>query len=316
MKRCSARHGTIKDGVLRILAIGTFSLLLFSLFELPSEASTKIVFSREDTIFLTDTEGGLPREIARGYDPEISPQGNRIAFTAYSDEGDRYIALASPATEEVEILSSVPGNNSYGPRWSPDGKFLLFNHWEDSKGNWVLGLLDLESRKFRILAPEQQGLFSPFWDFRGTFVYGQDLDFLYRIDVASGHVVEKKPLAEIIGNAMISSALRFSVSTDGSKWLFDGEIEGGPAWEKSDLPLISAIFLYTPEKGEVRQLTDRSVCAMHPFWLPGGEAFLFSGYTPEDTGERDFPFDLFRQSIEEKTPEKLLSRGHTPSCSQ
>ncbi len=311
-----------KDVLLYLPRLG-IGILCFFLFVSPlflEKAAgnvPKVIFSVEDSIFLTDLQGSSPQKIAQGYDPEISPRGDMVAFTFYTEGGDRMIGVVplSKGEEpgEVRLFSSIPGENSYGPRWSPDGSSLLFNHWMGDLGDWVLGLLTLKDEAFRILAPEQGGLYSPFWSARGTSVFAQDLDSLYQIDVERGVVMGKMPLFSILGEAFASSAVHFSVSPDGSKWLFDAEIEGTEEWQKLDIPLLSAIFLYTPKDGNTRRLTDNNICALHPAWLPGGEDFIFSGYTPEEAAREGFPFSIFRQSLKGSPPERLFSRGDSPS---
>jgi len=301
------------------ILLGAIGLSLATLSPLSGNeaaAPSKVVFSVENAIFLTDTNQAAPREIARGYDPEISPRGDQVAFTFYTEEGGRMIAVIPLATGEARLFSSIPGENSYGPRWAPDGTSLLFNHWEEARGNWVLGFLSLEDESFRILAPEQEGLYSPFWSAEGASVFAQDLDSLYQIDVERGVVMGKSPLFSVLGDTIASSAVHFSISPDGSKWLFDAEIEGSPEWQELDIPLLSAIFLYTPKDGKTRRLTDNAICALHPAWLPGGEEFIFSGYTPEDAARDTFPFSIFRQHLENPIPELLLTRGDSPSCSR
>lgn len=310
----------IKRGLLHLFYL--FCLLLAPPLFLEKAAGNapKIAFSVENSIFLTDLQGAAPQKIAQGYDPEISPRGDMVAFTFYTQKGDRMIAVI-PLSEgkepgKMHLFSSIPGKNSYGPRWSPDGSALLFNHWVEEQGDWVLGLLTLQDEAFRILAPEQGGLYSPFWSARGTSVFAQDLDSIYQIDVERGVVMGKMPLFSVLGETMASSAVHFAISPDGSKWLFDAEIEGTPEWQKLDIPLLSAIFLYTPEDGKTRRITNNSICALHPAWLPGGEEFIFSGYTPEDAVAETFPFRIFRQSLQSSSPELLLSRGDSPSSAR
>jgi len=310
----------ISRGLLRLFYLFCLSCLLLApplFLEKAAGDAPKIAFSVENSIFLTDLQGAAPQKIAQGYDPEISPRGDMVAFTFYTQKGDRMIAVI-PLSEgkepgKMHLFSSIPGKNSYGPRWSPDGSALLFNHWVEEQGDWVLGLITLQDETFRILAPEQGGLYSPFWSARGTSVFAQDLDSIYQIDVERGVVMGKMPLFSVLGETMASSAAHFAVSPDGSKWLFDAEIEGTPEWQKLDIPLLSAIFLYTPEDGKTRRITNNSICALHPAWLPGGEGFIFSGYTPEEAARENFPFSIFRQSLQNSPPELLLSRGDSPS---
>ncbi len=309
-KRMRVLRG-IFTGLTGFLFLGFFTALAGEGF-----ASPQLSFSVENEIFVAPSSGESPRKVAQGYDPEISPSGNSVAFTFYTDEGNRIPAVVNLATGEQKLFTSVPGENSYGPRWSPDEKFLLFNHWDQGSSNWVVGVLALEDEAFRILAPERQGLYSPFWSASGTSIYAQDLDNLYKIDVASGRVTETVRLSSLLGESFASSALHFAVSPKGDAWLFDGEVEGGSQWNHLEMPIISAVFLYTPKDGKVRRITGENICAMHPAWLPEGGEFLFAGYTPEGSRGMDFPLLLFRRKLDDPESLRRLFRGQYPSSSR
>jgi dipeptidyl aminopeptidase/acylaminoacyl peptidase len=62
-------------------------------------------------------------------DPQISPDGARVAFvrTTVNDKKDGYstaIWTVLTATGETRQLTNGPRDTT--PRWSPDGKYLLF----------------------------------------------------------------------------------------------------------------------------------------------------------------------------------------------
>src|SRR3977135_2108948 len=62
-------------------------------------------------------------------DPQISPDGSRVAFVrvTVNDKKDGYntsIWTVSPATGETRQLTG--GTRDTSPRWSPDGKYLVF----------------------------------------------------------------------------------------------------------------------------------------------------------------------------------------------
>ncbi|NCC96804.1 MAG: hypothetical protein EOM02_08175, partial [Synergistales bacterium] len=255
-------------------------------------------------------------KLAEGYDPEISPDGKQVAFTAYSKEGDRTIAVVNRETKKIKHVKTIPGKNSYGPRWSPDGSRLLLNHWDDVKMDWTIGLMNLESDSFAILIKNHTGLYSPFWSHDGRFAFAQNMENLLRIDISANKLEESKPLSDVIGEGYSSSGIRFSCSPDGERLLFDCDVEADKSWSSLGEPLISAIFMFDMKGGKTARLTDQTICAVHPSWLPTGNGFIFSGYTPKDANKKGSPFSVYGQDLDEGTPKLLIGDGGQPSCSR
>ncbi|MBP6332893.1 MAG: PD40 domain-containing protein [Aminivibrio sp.] len=302
-----------------------FTIALFCILALPVPSAGSpetagpfpLVFSRGDELFLTDTEGNSPALLRKGYDPEISPDGTEVAFTVQTgkDGGGRQIGLYTISTTKSRNYKSViPGENSYGPRWSPDGTMIVFNHWDPEQSDWVLGLLTLTDGTFRVLAPELKGVYSPFWSADSSSVYCHDLENFFRVSVETGRTAALRRFSEILGEAMPTSAVRFAVSPDGSRWLFDGEVKDTSEWLKSGDGLISALFLHTPADGKTRRVTDNRICAIGPAWLPGGEDFLFYGYTEKEMSGGGSGFAVFRGSLAEGKTNLLVPDGGTPSA--
>ena len=92
---------------------------------------------------MANFDGTNARKIAAGVRPDISPDGTRLAFNLESAVGkpfERHIAVADLATGRITIFSSLPNNSSNGPRWSLDGRKLLFEimdseHWQHGVAN-------------------------------------------------------------------------------------------------------------------------------------------------------------------------------------
>ncbi|MDD4836675.1 MAG: hypothetical protein PHU72_06205 [Dethiosulfovibrio sp.] len=274
-----------------------------------------MAFSQDGAVFVAQLDGQGKTKLAEGYDPEISPDGKQVAFTAYSKEGDRTIAVVNRETKKIKHVKTIPGKNSYGPRWSPDGSRLLLNHWDDVKMDWTIGLMNLESDSFAILIKNHTGLYSPFWSHDG-FAFAQDLENLFKIDVLANKLEESRPLSEVIGESYPSSAIHFSCSPDGERLLFDCDVEADKSWSSLGEPLISAIFMFDMKGGKTARLTDQTICAVHPSWLPTGNGFIFSGYTPKDANKKGSPFSVYGQDLEGGTPKLLLKGGSQPSSSR
>jgi TolB protein len=229
---------------------------------------SRIAFER-DGVWIADGGGRGAERLCDGYDPEISPDGRRVAFTRYAANGDRAIAIADVATRRVTVLRAVPGTNNYGPRWSPDGTRLLFHHFAD--GTWYPAIVDAGDSRCRVLVPDgveppAGGWSAPFWAPNGRILYCTDLAALWELDTA-GRVRSTTPIDVILGKRAdslgISSATRFSCTRDGNAILFDAELE-------EYLPSgASAVFLFDMRRRLLDRLSPYGMSAASPSWQGG-----------------------------------------------
>lgn len=287
---------------------------------LSDPSAVKVVFARDGGVWLSDAAGGTPRRLCDGHDPEISPRGDAVAFTDYRDEGRR-IALLRLGEKTVRLVAGIPGDNSYGPRWSPDGMRLLFSHWLPDEARWVAAVVSVSGGDLRLVSGAVGDVFSPFWAADGASVYAQDLEFLYRFDL-QGRMLEKHPLAELFGDGIsFSSALRFSVAPDGSAVLFDADLpEMSPLAEKVGEP-VSAVFLWRPASGAPpARVSPEGMSVFSPAWLPDGSGFLAAGFSASDVKGKGASLrilvSLYRFSLEGGAPARLVKDAFAPSCSR
>ena len=101
-------------------------------------------------------------------DPHISPDGKQVAYVVTTVDMDKNstassIWLAPTDKGEPRQLTNVPGKKDRHPRWSPDGKHLLF---ESNRGGntqlWVIPLAGGEARQLTTISTEAgTGIWSP-----------------------------------------------------------------------------------------------------------------------------------------------------------
>jgi hypothetical protein len=281
-------------------------------------SAVTVVFARDGGVWLTDAAGGTPRRLCNGNDPEISPRGDAVAFTDYRD-GGRRIALLRLGEKTARLVAGIPGDNSYGPRWSPDGMRLLFNHWLPDEARWVTAVISASGGDLRLVTGAVRNVYSPFWADDGASVCAQDLEFLYRFDL-QGRMLEKRPLVELFGDAVsFSSAARFSVAPDGSAVLFDADIlEMSPLAQKVGEPA-SAVFLWRPASGALpARISPEEMSVFSPAWLPDGSGFLAAGFSAPDVKGKGASLrllvSLYRFSLDGGAPVRLVKDALTPSC--
>ena len=242
-----------------------------------------VLFSRGDALWRTDLQGSSPEQVGPGYDGEISPGGDRGAFTDCDEGGRRYIAVRDLESREIWRVPGIEGENSYGPRWSPDGTTLLFSHWWEEGSRWVIATIRPDGTEGRTFSGAVSGdLFSPFWGAGGTEIFAQDLTFLYRFD-REGRLLDRRPVEEVVGDRGISSATRFSVAPDGKTWLFDAlattSRDRALAAKVGDA--VSAAFVYAEATKEVRRISPPGVAVSGASWAPGGRVLL-AGFEEKD----------------------------------
>lgn len=134
-----------------------------------------------DAIFRIGTKGQHLRRLktwgAANYDPAVSPDGSRIAFSATNAcEGGTAvygILVMNPSGQRTSDLARLPLNDLtfpssdfQSPTWSPDGSRLAFHPWG---GGIETANRDGTDRR-RITPKQWNGSTSPSWSPDGTWI--------------------------------------------------------------------------------------------------------------------------------------------------
>ncbi len=101
---------------------------------------------------------------------EFSPDGRRVAFVS-SRSGLPEIWLSEVDGSDPTQLTSLGGYNASPPRWSPDGRRLVFDHLDSRRGTVDLYVVDVEGGPPKRLTTDAATDMAPSWSGDGVWVY-------------------------------------------------------------------------------------------------------------------------------------------------
>jgi len=145
-----------------------------------SPDATKVVFARNEGLYVVGETGGTPRLIARSYmswwlgAPAWSPDGSRIAYTVYlaggPDPGVEIWTVNPDGTDPRPLLNLGSCRASCGRHlaWSPDGSMLAFDSAYTNRGlslQWAIYVVHADGSGLRRI--NERGA-SPSWSPDGS----------------------------------------------------------------------------------------------------------------------------------------------------
>ncbi len=292
------------------LAVGTAAPVAASAAE-PGQPPGRMAFERGGAVWVAASDGSGATRIVEGVDPAISPDGRRVAYTRDTSPEHgvvRHIAIVDLSTRGSRVLSIVPGDNSFGPAWSPDGSSLLVNVLAGKA--WGVGLVGADGSSFRWIVKagsDAQACWGAAFAPDGGSIYCQDLASLYRVTL-DGKRVWQASLATLLPGGGLNSGARLSPSPDGTRLLVDVDMDEDTTMKDWDGPP-PAVFLVDLVRKRARRLTARGVFAWDPAWLDE-KAFLCITLRE---GEKE-P-SIVRMPFAGGPPVVLVREARTPSIS-
>jgi Tol biopolymer transport system component len=279
-------------------------------------SSEMLVAYQHDGIRLMTLPGEKSLRLTDGYDPEIAPYGKAVAYTLYDKNGSRFIAVYDLDAGSSMVFKDVPGRNDFGPRWSPDGKRILFNHFTGRA--WLPAYTGADGKGFTVVGEKysggiSSGLHAPCWGPEGETIVCHNLDTLFLFSL-SGRLVWKRAFHNIMkgyaDSVSVSSASRLEMHPDGQTLLIGLESSDGP---------IGVAYTYNFENGAVARIGPRDFHIVDPSWLPGGKGIIFTGcplsmsikkrlMNFEDVNTRIF------KTGSHTAAEQLANEGLSPTC--
>lgn len=264
------------------------SLLLVLVTTAPLRAEVAIpplVYTLGDAVMFK-TEG-QPRMLGHGSQPALSPQARQAIWVEHGDDpAQARLMLCDIASGKLKVLTK-PGGYVTSPRFSPDGRSILFLRRTEAGTSELWSVRPGEAPRRLAQADGQAGddFFEPmFSPAEGCIMY-HDLGFLYLMGL-DGSKVSRTPLTEFSRGRkdIFTSTDRFVQRPNSTALAFSMPVEGSPLFRKKVPDKSSALFLYDPQSGKVSRLTPENITAFAPAWTPDGAALTFTGYDDKQAG--------------------------------
>jgi len=199
----------------------------------------KIAFTRGDNIWVANIDGTAAKKLAVGSAPAISPDGMRVAFdsapistydhAANGTEPETHITILDIASSKATILKNIPSEKSFGPFWSPDGKWIGFKSRRGSPFRFEdLAMIKQPGTCFRVIkqGTNQFGptFYSPCWSRDGRSIFCHDLAIIYQLGL-DGAVLEQWKIDQIIPSGSMTGDGSLDVSPDGNRLLLGVDMD-------------------------------------------------------------------------------------------
>ena len=166
-------------------------------------ATWRTFYSYHD-LFVRDRRSGAERQLTfglRARDPAVSPDGAQVAFST-NELGSMSLNVV-PLHGGVHrvLIKGSRGDQIFTPRWSPDGRKLVYSRWRRG-GNRDLYLLDLGSGRAQRLTDDRAMDMDPQFSADGARIYFASdrtgIFNLYSLTLASGRL---RQVSNVIGGA-------------------------------------------------------------------------------------------------------------------
>jgi len=275
-------------------------------------APQMIAFERDQAVWIANLDGTGEKKIADGIFPAISPDGTRVAFNTVEKTSDtsyaRRIAVVEVATGKLNVFKDVPGNNSYYPSWTADGKQILFTTRPQEV--WDLAVVNSDGTNFHVLKPGVPGevtRYSPVWARDGQSVFCEDMANIFQIGL-DGAVRAQWKINKIVPKGDMSGDGRIGVSPDGKRLLLSidmGEESGRTDWD-GPLP---ALWAFDVQSKKATRLTPKELFGWDGVWLDNDNILFLS----RDIGEKED--SIYRMSIDGKDLKLLIKDARFPTVS-
>ncbi|HNP98743.1 MAG TPA: hypothetical protein PKK99_06790 [Bacteroidia bacterium] len=258
-----------------------------------------MVFQR-DTVIYSKSGHDTEKQILVGYDPRISPDGKRLTFIKYSGEAREIFLIDLGTMKETRL--KVESDNFYGAVWSPDGKYIAFNIWDD--GDWAIGVIKSDNTGFRKIIGHD--LYNPTWSPDSKSIIAHSGIDIFEFDL-TGTEIQKINVRKTFGEGIsLSSANRFWISKNKSSFFFNAGVAEG--MEGVEGPVYAVMYFNMRTKESVRISPAKMYAS--DLYMIGENELVFSGSKEKERQSNIYSYDFERRKLT-----LIIENGTTPSGS-
>jgi Tol biopolymer transport system component len=199
-----------------------------------------------------------------------SPDAQQIAFTPgipglRSPLSNPEIDVAAADGTDVRLLTHGPSDTAAMPTWSPDGKRIAFEAWNDDEQRWAIYVIGADGKGMRMLTRGGDDL-SPDWSPDGSWiVFERGITGLLSMMLVHPDGTGLHRIAKLIGGPQ---CLCPDWSPDGSKIAY----QASTSLSTQRFP---EIFVMNSNGGGRTRLTRNRVRDENPDWSPDGTRIAF-----------------------------------------
>ena len=221
---------------------------------------------RESSLWIVNTDGSKNRFLVDGGNPQWSPEGGRIAFTAEGEpEGTqlfvKYHREAGAATQ-ITRLEESPSNIE----WSPDGQWIAFTMFTPKGDDWNINMPKRPDGAKWTESPRV--VESLLYRRDRVGFYEEGFTHIYMVPADGGAA------RQLTAGDWHHGRSGISWTPDGKNILFSSlrVEEAEYAWRESE------IYSVDVETGDIEQLTSRKGPDTNPTVSPDGKWVAYTGY--------------------------------------
>lgn len=222
-----------------------------------------------------------------GTDACLSPDGTLIAYTDMgAPDHVRRIGVFDLEAGKVKLMDTGC-HNCYGPVWSPDGNYLVYNAMMGNE--WGIKCVDKDNlHPLQIADAEDslQGFFSPSWSADSRKIAVGNMSGVYIFDL-DGKLVRSIPFGQIDSTIQFSSASSFCLTGKEDKLVFWGT-DGSAVSARADAP--AAVFVYDLATAKTNRISPRG----YDCWRPviKGDTIFCRGRHGNSPKENTYRMDM------------------------